>query len=56
MIIMIFAEVMVQRGNRLDGRTLIYWNAEIYDYYDFRRRVGTLMKLVKLGNTDFLER
>jgi len=50
MIIMIFAEG--------DGtqRTQIYWNADYYDYYDFRGRDGTQRTQMKLGNTDLLER
>ncbi len=53
MIIKIYAEGMVHRGHRLNGGTLIYWNAEFYDYYDFRRRDGTQRTLIKLENTGF---
>ncbi len=56
MIIMIFPEGMVHRGNRLNGGTQIYSNAEFYDHYDFRGGDGTQRTQIERWNTDLLER
>ena len=47
---------MVHRGHRLNGRTLIYSNAEFYDYYDFRGGDGTQRTQIERRNADLFER